>query len=157
MDMREIQDNNYETIFVSEKQNNSEFDFYYVLSVENMEEIMGEEAPFPYNARILAVSVSENEQVCRNELLQTQGIEFEEATEEEKVVALVEYGVFATLYSEGGKNKAALTEKARKELDLLNTATFGYAMDKRQNAIGSTGWDFIRGDVLAGLSKNRRD
>jgi hypothetical protein len=30
---------------------------------------------------------------------------------------------------------------------------FGFAMDQAQNRIGSTGWDLIKGDLLAGLNR----
>lgn len=52
-----------------------------------------------------------------------------------------------------GNNKGELLKAARKELlgvDML----FGFYMDRPLNAIGSTGWDFIKGDITAGFRKH---
>jgi len=152
MDMKQIQDGDYESIWMSDKKSCDEFDFHFVLSVEDMEEQMGEEATHPYNMRVLAVSISENEDACRKQLMDCFGIDFEDANEEEKIKVLMEYGLFATLYSNDGKDKNKLIEQGLKESKQLDEFTFGFAMDKQQNAIGSTGWDFIRGDIMAGLS-----
>ena len=36
---------------------------------------------------------------------------------------------------------------------MVETGMTGFLLDRRQNAIGSTGWDFLKGDVTAGLRR----
>ena len=68
-------------------------------------------------------------------------------------VLLSEYGIKATLWQQQGNNQTVLLKAARKELAVIRTL-FGFYMDKPQNRIGSTGWDFIKGDALAGLHRH---
>jgi len=79
-----------------------------------------------------------------------------EMSPEWQAVALVEYGTSANLWQKTGNNLAELLKSARKELALISML-FGFYMDKPLNAIGSTGWDWIRGDILAGLKTANND
>lgn len=63
---------------------------------------------------------------------------------------LLQYGTAATLWQKSGNNKGELLKEVRKELRSISVL-FGFYMDKPLNMIGSTGWDFISGDILAGL------
>lgn len=151
--MSVIQDGDYEKIWMSKVQNQGEFNFFYLFVLEYLDEIMGEEAPAKYNISIRVISPELNEEKCRNELKSVSGIDYDEASDESKVMALNNYGIFATVFSEAGNNKAKLVKQAVGELNTINFIKFGYAMDKAQNRIGSTGWDFVRGDIMAGLNK----
>jgi hypothetical protein len=44
-------------------------------------------------------------------------------------------------------------QQCRKEADILTGIMFGFNMDSPKNGIGSTGWDLLRGDVMAGLRR----
>lgn len=59
---------------------------------------------------------------------------------------LLDYGVSACLWSKTGNNRAQLEREARKELKMI-CFLFGFYMDRPLNAIGNTGWDWIRGEV----------
>ncbi len=59
---------------------------------------------------------------------------------------LAEYGIAATLFQKNGNNAKKLMKAARKELQAINVL-FGFYLDKRQNAIGNSGWDFLRGEL----------
>lgn len=65
---------------------------------------------------------------------------------------LMGYGYYATLWQETGNNKAKLMSAARKELAGLRVF-LGFALDRNQNAIGSSGWDFMAGNPTGALSR----
>jgi len=87
--------------------------------------------------------------------------------------ALFDYGIYAQLASgtvgytedepkEQDDGTLELTEEqaydkalaeAKHEAEVQAGMIFGFAMDRPQNAIGSTGWDLIKGDTLAGLNR----
>ncbi len=63
---------------------------------------------------------------------------------------LLEYGTYAHLWESSGNNLSKLMRGCRnalRESDFL----FGFAMDRTENAIGTTGWDAVKGDTLAPL------
>lgn len=72
-----------------------------------------------------------------------------------KVEALAMYGIKAQLFCENGNNLAKLMKKAREHSQVIVGLLFGFFMDSPQNGIGSTGWDLIAGNVLAGLDRYR--
>jgi len=63
---------------------------------------------------------------------------------------LIETGLSATLWQDGSSNMRKLLDAARKRLQELRFL-IGFRLDSNQNAIGSSGWDFMRGDILAGI------
>ena len=63
---------------------------------------------------------------------------------------MMSYGAAAHVWQGHGNNLASLLKQARKELreaDFL----FGFKMDRAQNAVGATGWDWVKGDVCGSL------
>lgn len=71
------------------------------------------------------------------------------------VECLHSYGVAAHVWSGEGNNLSVLMREARKQAQLVDMM-FGFYMDRAQNKIGSTGWDTVKGDLLAGLRTIRR-
>lgn len=65
---------------------------------------------------------------------------------------LIDYGISACVWQKQGHNKAQLLREAKSELSKLSML-FGFYMNKQLNAIGSTGWDFLQGDLMAALSR----
>lgn len=65
---------------------------------------------------------------------------------------LIDYGISACVWQKQGHNKSQLLQEAKKELVGLS-CMFGFYMDRVLNGIGSTGWDFMRGDLDAGLHR----
>ena len=59
---------------------------------------------------------------------------------------LADYGIAARLYSGNGNNLRTVLRAARKELEIVDFL-FGFKMDQAQNAMGATGWDWIKGDI----------
>lgn len=69
-----------------------------------------------------------------------------------KAKELMSYGICAHLAQDMSNSKVDLLQKLN--LLLSEVHTFGgFKLDAAQNAIGSTGWDVMRGDVTAGLYK----
>ncbi len=68
------------------------------------------------------------------------------------VEALHSYGTYAVVWQEKGNNLNMLMAEARKEAQLCEMM-FGFYMDRYVNLIGTTGWDAVRGDMLAGLRR----
>ena len=69
-----------------------------------------------------------------------------------KAKELMSYGICAHLAQDMSNSKVDLLQKLN--LLLSEVHTFGgFKLDVAQNAIGSTGWDFMKGDVTAGLYK----
>lgn len=70
-----------------------------------------------------------------------------ESNELAQVEALSEYGVFAPVWTGNGNNLRELLKQARREAQALRIM-FGFYMDRYVNAIGSTGWDFVTGEIF---------
>lgn len=73
------------------------------------------------------------------------------------VECLHSYGVAAYVWQKEGSNLSALMKEARHEAQLASGIMFGFYMDAPQNRIGSTGWDCVKGDLLAGLRRYEDD
>ena len=137
--------------FVSKKLNNTEFDYWLVIEVLNWKE---REAPATYNVSLKAVSPSEAGKKNIEAACECYGVE--EDMEKLNPLVIVEsldaYGVAAQLWNNSGNNLKTLLKATHKEANLCSVL-FGFYMDRPENRIGSTGWDFIKGDTLAGLNK----
>ncbi len=139
--------------FISKKLNNGDFDYWLVMVVDNMNEI-DNNPPYKYLLSLNAVSPFEAGDGKIRDALESLGLEHEtNLTDYMKVEALIEYGISATLWSDGGNNLRELLKEAHKQAS-LSESLFGFYMDKRENMIGSTGWDFIKGDIMAGLNRS---
>jgi hypothetical protein len=67
---------------------------------------------------------------------------------------LADLSAGARLYYKSGNNKHKLVRDARKEMRAI-TFMFGFYMNRPINAIGATGWDFIRGNSLGSRHKTQ--
>lgn len=67
-------------------------------------------------------------------------------SDQTKAEILRENGLAANLWQQSGNNRRDLLRAAKRELLGIN-CLFGFYVDRQQNAIGSTGWDFMRGDL----------
>ena len=155
MKMKLFQDYDSEKSWLSEKWNNGDWNIYFLLRVQYLEDMMGDEAPAKYCVEILAVSpeaagpdnVKKAIDSCGND---TEG---KEIPDDMKVEALASYGIYAPLYSKSGNNMKSLLKEARKEFKLIHAFTFGFKMDCPVNRIGDTGWDWLQGNLGAALKR----
>jgi len=150
MKMKLICDSDYDQRWVSKKLNNGDFDYYLILKLLYMREITGDDDVDVYGVNIDVVAPSEVYEKERMAALESMC--YTPQNDEEMADLLSEYGISATMHQETGNNKHTLLRRARKQLPLI-TGFFGFYMDRRLNALGSTGWDFIKGDLLAGLHR----
>ncbi len=82
--------------------------------------------------------------------------EYEKLDELYQSTVLADYGTKAVLWACQSNHRSKLLIDARKELAVLRF-TFGFAMDKNQNALGATGWDFIQGDPTLRRKREEKD
>lgn len=135
---------------------NGDFAYWFVLDIINWAEAVGEdeasEIDGTHNVTLSIVAPSE----CSADELQGaidscgwEGMELDSPLT--LVELLHSYGIHASIWSENGSLKDLL-RKGKQEADHCERSTFGFDMDRSQNAIGSTGWDFLRGDITAGIT-----
>jgi hypothetical protein len=142
--------------WISQRFNNGEFDFWFVLELINLYDACGEreakEMGGQYAVECSVVSPSE----AANELpkaASSWGIELDDIkTDEQRVELLHSYGTKALVCSIIGNNYSQLMQQAKRKA-MESEFLFGFAMDQPQNAIGTTGWDMLRGDLLAPLNR----
>jgi len=143
--------------WITKKLNNEDFDYWLIVSFMNFEEETSEKCNGnKYVVEIHAVAPSQVPEEELKRAIESCGRETREneLTEEIKAELLEEYGISANLKTLYGNNANKLMKEARKDLNLVE-GLFGFFMDKPENQIGSTGWDIIKGDLMAGLYKPR--
>lgn len=157
-------DGNYTTYggkWISTRQNNGEFDYYFVIELLNWRETVGErEAPAEtYNVSLSVVSPQEAQGKI-GAALECHGITEEmlqTATENgyrDTVLseALHSYGVHTPVWSKDGSNWRALMREARQEARQCEFL-FGFYLDRPVNRIGTTGWESLRGDLTSAFDR----
>jgi hypothetical protein len=137
--------------WISQKFNNGEFDFCFVRELINMPDAIGERACKRDNVPKYSVSVSvvaPEEFKERKSAMDSMGIDspWDSLCWEQKVEVINGYSGGASVYQGQGNNYKELFKLAQKET-VISEFLFGFAMDKAQNAIGNTGWDWIKGDI----------
>jgi hypothetical protein len=149
MRFEEIENTDSNIKYISKEINYGDWPFRYLINVMFTEEWDKEwRKSGKYHVSIEVVSpVAAKDRA--NDVAKSYGLslgEFEEYREYEKYNMFSEYGIKATLWQKQGNNLQALLIEARKEVKLLGMI-FGFRMDAPQNAIGNTGWDFIKGEI----------
>ena len=152
MRFKELTNNDTEIRLISKKLNNGDFDYWLVIEVLYMEEFTPD-PDFKYMVTLQAVSPQEAGPKQLKEALECFGLEEKEIelTDWVKVGLLSESGCYSQLWNEGGDNLREILKEARQQANIIESL-FGFYMDRPINMIGSTGWDFIKGDILAGLN-----
>lgn len=69
----------------------------------------------------------------------------------EKAMRLHDVGIHATVHQAEGKSCQRVLAALMEELPKVMMHG-GFYLDRPANGIGSTGWDFLKGDILAGLA-----
>ncbi len=130
---------------------NGDFRYWLVLDILNWEESVGTqeaaEIDGTHNVSLCVVAPSECPATELQSAFESCGWEDMEVDNSLVLVELLHsYGIFATVWSKTGSLKDLLRRGKNKaeETELL----FGFAMDRFQNGMGATGWDFIRGDTI---------
>ena len=137
--------------FISNKQNNGEFDYYFVIELMNWKEAVGErEAPAEtYNVCLSVVSPMQAGEKNLKEAYSCCGIDEEMVANagknlaEIQVEALHAYAGGVPVWQGNGNNWRELMKEAKKEAQNCE-GFFGFYLDKPVNALGETGWERLR-------------
>ncbi len=119
---------------ISPKQNNGEWDSWLILESWSRDEF---EMDHNWTTIMSVVAPDAGDED-----------EFPDLEGEEKAFAVYEYGRAVQVWSHKGRYKGI--KQAEKEADIIRML-FGFYMDRVVNGVGSTGWDFVAGNYLAGL------
>ena len=155
MRFQELTNNDTEIRLISKKLNNGDFDYWLIIEVLYMDEMVPD-PDFKYMVTLQAVSPDEAGEKELNSALESFGwedIDRSELTDWQRVGLLSESGCYAQLWNDGGDNLKKLLKEAHNQAK-ISDIMFGFMMDRPINMIGSTGWDFIKGDILAGLNNS---
>jgi len=145
----------YGAKWVSNKLNNGEFDYWFVLELINWEEATGElNNGRKYNVSLFAVSPSEAGEKNLESAFECCGIDenVHQISDLIKVEALHSYGVYTPIWSEDGNNANKLLKLGKGQAK-INEMMFGFSMDRTVNKIGTTGWESLKGDMNSALRR----
>lgn len=152
-----VTDIDTEKKWISQALNKGDFDFAFVIALMPVRAHVGEREAAEIGAKFWVTlhvvspdRYSEKEAALKS---MSEDRKWAELSWTEKVLFIHEYAGGAQLLTDKGNNEAKLVKLARDKAVQSMAFTFGFDMDKAQNKIGSTGWDFVRGDILAGLNK----
>ena len=135
---------------VSQKLHNGDWAYHLVIHITDLKHACGEEG---FMAQVVAVSAEAAGEENVKTALEGCGLEDTSKLGEQAVaVILCDDGCSAPLWFQTEPTERAVVKMAKPEAERINML-FGMYMDKPMNRIGSTGWDFIRGNVMAGLDK----
>lgn len=142
--------------WVSPRLNNGDWDYWLVIEFINFLDATGEMIDgLPFVIEIAAVSPDAAGYDNVIQALESYG--WSDQVEEKDdldplliVESLHGYGIAAHLWSAQGDDADIMLDMAKDQAPLIEML-FGFHMDRPENRIGSTGWDFISGDILRPL------
>lgn len=130
----------------------SDHPVYLIVEVEYTDE-WGDDCPYAIHGQVVAVSPGfAKSHTELDSYLSTIGMDrakFDELDIEAQADVLAETGCKATLFQTTGEtdeDEDKVIEACKAEITPINVM-FGFYMDKPQNRIGATGWDWIKGSV----------
>jgi len=154
MNFKVVADYDYHKLWISTTTIPSDWPVYLLLRLEYTDD-WGDDVGFKYHVSVNAVAPQALSDEKIAEVISSIGESLEwynGLSEEAKCQLILEYGTTVPLYQQGGNNMRELLKGARKEANNISIL-FGFYMDRPVNAIGSTGWDWIKGEILAGLGR----
>ena len=145
-----MQDSDCEYVLIGKRQHNGDWPWYAVIRLQYLNQyIPANELTEEYSVDVLAVSPCAAGKDNCDDALDCAGFpDNYKVTEENLVEALVNYGTYAVLWSKCGNNKKGLLKKAKENATAAMSVCFGFMMDRQQNRVGATGWDWIAGSVM---------
>lgn len=154
--------------YISNRQHNGDWPYYFHIDVTDMDSACGDVSKGKWMVSLNVVSVGAAGSKNLKSAFESAGFiedgkslykavkEFKARTGKHYEAALhhelSQYGVHACLFHELGNNLSKLLKETREQAKQIEFL-FGFYMDKRLNGLGSNGWDFIKGDVMAGLDR----
>ena len=155
----EICDGDYDRFWYFREVIDADHPTYLVLRLQYMEEWCGSDFEYKYHMEILACGPKWPTPKNLQNALDSYELSIEDFKEyplEGQLQLLVETGLAAHLWQSSGNNWNSLVREAREAAQPM-FIFFGCYMDKHQNAIGDTGWDWIRGNLCAGIERYRKE
>ena len=139
----------YGGTWVTKKLSNGEFDYAMVLEVINLDEAMGQDnkRKKEYDVSVSVVAPDEFEQ--KISALESAGIDspWDALDFHQKVDIIYQYAGGARVFNDTSRNVHILLARAKKDCDII-PMLLGFYLDKKQNRIGATGWDVLKGNLV---------
>ena len=135
--------------WISDKQNNGDFDYWLRLKLYDMERESVEEGTPRWIAQVTAIAPGLLTKEKLAEVAESACVDIEEVNLRD----IGDHGFCAYLYEESSGSKRRLLEKAKKEAQTISLL-FGFYMDKPQNHWGLSGWDYISGNITVELNQD---
>ena len=147
-----ISDYDEDTYWRSNRLNNGEFDYWLVVHVQDVTDY--HDMPFNYIGTVMVVAPSQVSASTRDHYLSSLGLEDDPDSMKPADLAmlLAETGCGACVMQITGRNRARITRAAKQECQAIEML-FGFYLDRPVNRIGTTGWDMLQGNLLAGLNR----
>lgn len=153
MKFRSVEDYDYGKKWIAGPINHGEGDIYFVRELVFLEGY-GDEFEHDYLCSVAAVSPSMVESATINSCCNSMSVapgEWEKLTGEQRALILYEYGCKALITQERmGNNSRELIRETNQQFR-ISAFLLGFVLDRPQNQIGSTGWDFLRGNITVTL------
>lgn len=147
--LKVIEDIDSQKVWITPAMTDSDWPVYFLVRLEYTEE-WGDDPGYRYHMSINVVSPGATKESGEDrkaaESCFSTFEEYESLDDASKCAVLLSYGTYAPLWQDHGNNKSKLLKAAREQLPQMHML-FGFYMDRACNAIGNTGWDFIKGDI----------
>lgn len=149
MRLKVIQDIDSNKLWISPKQNNGEFDYWYIMRLMYTDywnsEWAKEEGKYHVELHVVSPGQAGEENIQGA----MQSLCIKDRPKEDEVLCemLLEYGVSATIWQKTGNNVNSLLRECREVLK-LQSVCFGFSMDRPLNRLGATGWDALAGNFF---------
>ena len=146
--LKTIRDDSEEFLAITAKQNNGEFDWYGVLQWRDVDgyDIGGKHLVTAYIVSPDQLSDTEKDRACAS-----LGMDEWPNDVSMQIEAIVDYGAgLVPIFDKVGNNKRKLEQEARQHLN-MSTFLTGFYLDRPINRLGTTGWEALTGNILAGL------
>jgi hypothetical protein len=147
--------------WISKKKTNEDFDYWIVLEFINFLEATGEKinGKDRYIVKIHVVAPSQVPEHEKEQALRSMGMgqSTDEIPNDEMWVEILDsYGTRAVIDVIEGNNIKKLMKKAHDKIAIMDIM-FGFFMDQPTNRLGTTGWDMIKGDIMAPMRRMKDD
>jgi hypothetical protein len=139
----------YGGTWISPAFNDGEFEYFFVRNLINWNEHASplEVAQLgTYNVTLAIVAPSQFENT--DAVMKSLGLEeWDSLPETQKAGFIYEASGGARVWSKSGNSYKLLFNEAQQQAQTVRAFTFGFVLDRSQNKIGATGWDFLAGHV----------
>lgn len=144
-------DDSEETVKITPKQNNSDFDWWGILQTKYVGDYEDLSKSGSWLVTAYIVAPSQLDADSRKSACSCSGQEDwpEDPTQQIDLQLSSGHGL-VPIFDKQGNNRRTLEKAAHQQLS-LSTFLTGFYLDRPVNRIGTTGWELLTGDVLAGL------